>query len=137
MDEMDSALKELTANDLAERLARIRERLPGQTLPKRIEMARVRYGRLYTLAEIRAKVAGTLPRLLLAVRGTRLEPIETYHEHIPDEALLKYDDAFQSGLFSKFWVVTPTYYGDVQVDPWIVAEVSGTDRCAVIAQWGV
>jgi hypothetical protein len=135
MDEMDSGLEELTANDLAERLARIRARLPGQTIPERTEMARVRYGPLYTLADIRANVARTLPRQFLFVRGTRLEPIETYRERIPDEALLKYDDAFQTGLFSKFWVVTPTYYGEAEVDPWIVGEVSGTDRFAVIAQW--
>jgi hypothetical protein len=64
-----------------------------------------------------------------------LEPIEHYRERIPDESLLKYDDAVRSGLFSKFWVATPTYYQERQVDPWIVAEVTGTDRWAVIARW--
>src|SRR5205807_2641746 len=49
--------------------------------------------------------------------------------------LLKYDDAVQSGLFDKFWVATPTYYQERQVDPWIVAEVGGADRWAVIARW--
>lgn len=36
------------------------------------------------------------------------------------EALLKYDDAVRSGLFSKFWVATPTYYQERQMDPWII-----------------
>lgn len=51
--------------------------------------------------------------------------------------MLKYDDAVQSGLFSRFWVATPTYYQERQVDPWIVAEVDGTDRWAVIVRWDV
>ena len=61
--------------------------------------------------------------------------IETYAAPIPDEVLLKYDDAARTGLFSKFWVATPTYYQERQVDPWIVAEVDGADRWAVIARW--
>src|SRR5437879_5920556 len=64
-----------------------------------------------------------------------LELIESYRERIPEHALLKYDDAVQSGLFDKFWVATPTYYQERQVDPWIVAEVGGADRWAVIARW--
>src|SRR5260370_1172496 len=76
-----------------------------------------------------------LPRRLGYVRSGLLEPIESYRERIPDHALLKYDDAVQSGLFDKFWVATPTYYQERQVDPWIVAEVGGADRWAVIARW--
>ncbi len=64
-----------------------------------------------------------------------MEAIEEYRGLIPDEVLLKYDDAERSGLFAKFWVVTPTYYWKCQVDPWIVAEVAGTSLCAVIARW--
>ena len=29
------------------------------------------------------------------------------------------------------------YYQERQVDPWILAEVAGTDRYVVIAQWDV
>jgi hypothetical protein len=43
----------------------------------------------------------------------------------------------QSGLFSKFWVATPTYQKERQVDPWIVAEIKSTEFYAVIAQWDV
>ena len=63
-----------------------------------------------------------------------IDPIEEYRGLIPDEALLKYDDAAQSGLFSKFWVVTPTYYWKRQIDPWMLAEVVGTDLCALIVR---
>ena len=77
-----------------------------------------------------------LPRRFGYVRSAVLEPIESYRERIPDHALLKYDDAVQSGLFDKFWVATPTYYQERQVDPWIVGEIGGgADRWAVIARW--
>jgi hypothetical protein len=121
--------------DEAARIRAIRSHLPGQMLRERIEMASVCYGPLYTWREIRLKVAETLPWRIGFVRSTTVEPIETYREHIPDEALLKYDDAVRSGFFSKFWVATPRYYEQRQVDPWIVGEVTGAELCAVIAQW--
>lgn len=128
---------DFTPTDITARVREIRHRLPGQLLRERIEMAQVSYGPLYTLAEIRQKVGEVLTRRMGYVRGAVLEPIETYSQRIPDDALLKYDDAVRSGLFSKFWVASPTYYQERQADPWIVGEVIGTDRCAVLAQWGV
>ena len=138
MDQMHPASVESPAPvDIGTRVRTIRERLPGQMLRARMEMAQLCYGPLYSLAEIRQRVGEVLPRRVGYIRGAALEPIESYREPIPDEALLKYDDAARSGLFSKFWVATPTYYQERQVDPWIVAEVAGTDRWAVIAQWDV
>jgi hypothetical protein len=128
-------MQELMSADTATRLREIRSRLPGQMLHERLETAQLNYGPLYSLAEIRQRVGEVLPRRLGYVRSAVLEPIETYRERIPDESLLKYDDAVRSGLFSKFWVATPTYYQERQVDPWIIAEVLGTDRWAVIARW--
>lgn len=125
------------ATDPTTRAREIRSRLPGQMLSHRLEMAALYYGPLYSLAEIRQNVGSVLPRRLGYVRGASLEPIETYASAIPDEALLKYDDAARSGLFSKFWVATPTYYQERQVDPWIVAEVDGSDRWVVVARWDV
>jgi hypothetical protein len=136
MDQMASTQVTTSAPvDVASRLRSIRATLPGQMLRQRIEMASVCYGPLYTKADVRQKVAETLPRRVGFVRGAVLEPIESYREAIPDDALLKYDDALRSGLFARFWVATPTYYEQRQVDPWIIGEVAGTDRCAVIAQW--
>jgi hypothetical protein len=123
------------AVDHAARLAGIRARLPGQVLRQRIEMATVCYGPLYTLAEVRRRVGESLPYRFGFIRGATLEPIEDYREAIPDEALVKYDDAGATGLFTRFWVATPTYYEERQVDPWILGEVEGTERFAVIAQW--
>jgi len=34
-------------------------------------------------------------------------------------------------------VATPTYYQERQMDPWIIGEVIGSDRWAVVAQWDV
>ena len=126
---------DLMSSETVSRVREIRSRLPGQMLQERLETAQLTYGPLYTLAEIRQRVGEALPRRLGYVRSAVLEPIETYRERIPDESLLKYDDAVRSGLFSKFWVATPTYYQERQIDPWIVAEVTGTDRWAVIARW--
>jgi hypothetical protein len=121
--------------DMAERLLAIRLRLPGQAVRERVAMACAAHGPLYTMSLIRERVAETLPFRLGYVRSMVVEPIEEYREGIPDEALLKYDDAQRSGLFSKFWIVTPTYYLQRQIDPWIVGEVAGSNLCAVIASW--
>jgi hypothetical protein len=122
--------------DLATRVREIRHRLPGQRLRERLELARLTYGRLYSREEVARKVAETLPQRLGFVRRAVFEPIETYQGYIPDEALLKYDDALRSGLFSTFSVVTPTYFAEKQVDPWIVGQLDGApDLYAVIAQW--
>ena len=124
-----------TPPDVDARVRAIRARLPGQVLRERLEMAQLCHGPLFTLAEIRQKVGQTLPRRTGYVRGAALASIEEYRHTIPDDALLKYDDAVKSGLFAKFWVATPTYYQERQVDPWIIGEVAGADRYAVIAQW--
>jgi hypothetical protein len=114
----------------------VRARLPGQMLHQRTESAQLTYGPLYTLAEVRQRVGEALPRRFGYVRGAVLEPIESYRQPIPDHALLKYDDAAQTALFDKFWIATPTYYQERQVDPWIVGEIGGgADRWAVIARW--
>jgi hypothetical protein len=120
---------------VADRLRAIRGRLPGQMLKERLENAALHYGPLYSMAEVRTRIGETLPRRLGYVRSAAVELIETYSRRIPDEALLRYDDAVQSGLFSRFLVATPTYYQERQLDPWIVAEVAGTERWVVIAQW--
>jgi hypothetical protein len=121
--------------NVAERVRAIRLRLAGQAVTERIELARISYGPLYTIGLVRERVAETLPTRIGYVRSTVMEPIEQYIGLIPDAVLLKYDDAERTGLFAKFWVVTPTYYWKSQIDPWIVAEVAGTMLCAVIARW--
>jgi hypothetical protein len=126
---------ETVSVDTAERLLAIRLRLPGQAVRERVDMARAAHGPLYTMGLVRERVAQTLPVRLGYVRSTVVEPIEEYREEIPDEALLTYDDAKRSELFSKFWIVTPTYYRERQIDPWIVGEVTGSKLCAVIASW--
>ena len=134
---MEPTTSVAAATDPSARARAIRARLPGQMLSHRLEMAALCYGPLYSLAEVRHNVGAVLPRRIGYVRGATLEPIESYASPIPDEALLKFDDAARTGLFSKFWVATPTYYQERQVDPWIVAEVDGSDRWAVIARWDV
>jgi hypothetical protein len=135
---MNSAMHgvETVPTDAAERVRSIRFRLPGQAVNERLEMARVAYGPLYTLGLIRERVAETLPIRAGYIRSAVIEAIDEYRGSISDEALLKYDDAERSGLFSEFRVVTPTYYRQPQVDPWLVAQIAGTKLWAVIARWG-
>ena len=130
-----STIIDETFPDVATRLHAIRSRLPGQMRAERVKEAELRYGSLYTLAEIRRKVSETLAMRAGFIRSAVLDPIEAYAEAIPDEALLKYDDAERSGLFDKFLVATPRYYESRQTDPWIVGRVTGTERYAVIAYW--
>jgi hypothetical protein len=122
---------------LIDRAERVRRRLPGQMRQERLEQARLRFGPLYTREEIAVRVAETLPRRFGYVRSAGFEPIEDYVAPIPPDALVKYDDARLTELFGKFLVVTPRYYEQPQVDPWIVAEVVGSGRFVVIAQWDV
>ena len=100
MESRTTTPPDATAIDVAARIRAIRARLPGQLLRERLEMAQLDYGPLYSLAEVRQRVGEVLPRRLGYVRGATLEPIEQYREPIPDEALLKFDDAVQSGIFS-------------------------------------
>jgi len=124
-----------TPSDISARARDVARRLPGQARRQRLDTARLEYGPLYALAEIHQRVAQTLPQKLGFIRRAVFQPIESYQGLIPDEALIKYDDATRSGLFSAFTVVTPTYFSQKQVDPWIVAQVDGAELYAVIAQW--
>jgi hypothetical protein len=119
----------------AERVRAIRARLPGQVLRERMETAAALYGPLYTRPEIERRVAETLPARFPQRRVAMLEPIEMYRDRIPDAALLNFGEASDSGLFSRFWIARPGYRSEAQADPWIIGEVSGADRYAVIAQW--
>jgi hypothetical protein len=85
--------------------------------------------------ELRARIAGSLPWTFGSVRCARLEPIEDTEIVIPDEILVKYDDALQLGLFSRFMVARAAYYLAPQPNPWLVAEVAGSERWVAIARW--
>jgi hypothetical protein len=114
----------------------IRASLPGQVLCERLDAARLQYGELYSLADIRRHVIATLPWRLANPRTARVEPVGAYAARIPDEALLKYDDAVKTRLFSAFFVVSPAYdHAEPGPDPWIIGEVADTGLYAVIAQW--
>ena len=123
------------AEEGVQRARAVRATLPGQVGRERVQTARATYGPLYTRDEAQRRIGESLPRKLGHLRSAVLEPIEEYGDHIPDEALLKYDEAHASGLFARFWVATPTYLRDRQVDPWILGEVAGAPLYAIIARW--
>jgi hypothetical protein len=124
-----------SATAAAERVRQIRARLPGQVRRERIETARALYGTLYGLTELQQKIGQTMTPRWGQRRTARLEPIESYEDAIPDEALLKFDDAQRTGLFTAFHVATPAYTKGQEVDPWLVGQLTDCSLYAVIAQW--
>lgn len=122
--------------DQRERVHDIRAGLPGQARQARLMTASMLYGPLCSLDELHRRIAQTLPSRFGCVRRARISPIEQSEALIPDDVLLKYDDAKQIGVFSRFLVATPTYWFGADGDPWLVANVAGTDRWAVIGRWG-
>ncbi len=127
---------DLDALEAGFRVRRIRDRLFGQTLGQRIAQARARYGRVYTLAELRAAAR---PRR--RARGRRfdrgfMESLEAYQGPIPDDALLRYDDASETAWFSRFYVVAPASSGRERPTRWIVGELrGGVELYAIVARW--
>ena len=73
---------EVAAAENTARAREIRRRLPGQMLEERLETARLYFGPLHTLDEIRTRVARTLSHRIGFVRGATLEPImeKLYHQ---------------------------------------------------------
>ena len=136
MESHDSPVHEIPTVEGNERARRVRAGLRGQVVRERIDTATAYHGALYTLAEIQQKVGDTLPISVGARRSAVLEPLDDYRaERIPDDVLLKYDDARASGLFSSFWVATPVYRAQRQPDPWLLGEVADTSLYAVVAHW--
>ena len=121
--------------DRHERARDIRAKLPGQARQERLVTATLLYGSLAALETLHRRIARTLPSRVGSIRRTKVHSIEDAETIIPDDALLKYDDAAQLELFSRFVIVTPAYWFGEEGGPWLVANVAGTDRWAVIARW--
>ncbi|HET7342120.1 MAG TPA: hypothetical protein VFL90_11695 [Methylomirabilota bacterium] len=120
-------------HELQARVRDIRAGLPGQLRQQRLRTAALLYGPLYSLDEVHARLARTLPWRWGWLRRVRVEAIERADTLLPDEVLLAYDDAVQAGVFSRFLVATPSYYWRAAAEFWLVAEVQGTGRWAILA----
>jgi len=121
-------------HELRSRARSVRAGLPGQLRRQRLTTASLLYGPLCSLDEIHARVARTVPWRFGWVRRAKVASIEQSDLLLSDALLLKYDDAAGLSLFSRFLIVTPAYYWMAQGEPWLVAEVDGTERWAVIAR---
>jgi len=119
--------------DVHARVRDIRAGLPGQLRQQRLQTASLLYGPLYSLDEVHQRIAGSLPFRFGALRRVRVVPIERADVLLPDDMLLAYDDAFRSGVFARFLVATPAYYWRAQTGAWLVAQVDGTTRWAILA----
>jgi hypothetical protein len=122
-------------HNLEARIRDIRAGLPGQLRRQRLKTASLVFGPLYSLDEIHRRIARTLPFRFGGVRRVRVTPIEQAELLIPEDVLLRYDEAVQAGVFSRFLVATPAYYWWPTRDAWLLAAVAGTDRWAVLAHW--
>jgi hypothetical protein len=121
--------------NLAARAQEIRAGLPGQLRQQRLSTASLLYGRLGSQDDVRAQIARSLPWRPGAIRRARLETLQQTEVVIPDEVLVKYDDAVQLGLFSHFMVGRAAYYFTVQGPCWLVAEIADSERWVAIARW--
>jgi hypothetical protein len=117
------------------RLHDIRAGLPGQLRRARLTTASLVYGPLSSLESMHRRIAHTLPWRLGGLRRTKVTPIAEADVAIPDDVLLKYDDAAQLGVFSQFLIVRPAYYWSPRGSCWLVACVAESERWAVIASW--
>src|SRR5437016_13155455 len=95
---------------------------------------------IQTNATIQPPAAGTAARgqeirrrLPGQARRQRLDTARL--EYGPLYSLAEIQQRVAQTLFSAFRVVTPAYFSQKQVDPWIVAQVDGAELYAVIAQW--
>ena len=125
----------MTERGLRERAREIRANLPGQLRRERLATAGLLYGPLRSLDELHHLLARTLPWRPGYLRRLSVVPIERADTLLPDEVLVTYDDAAQLGIFSRFLVAIPAYYWWPCGDPWLIAEVDGTERWAVLARW--
>jgi hypothetical protein len=133
---MSAGFEAESEGDVRARIRYIRAGLPGQLRQERLATAALLYGPLCSLDEVHRRIARTLPRVLGSVRRVRIAPVDQCDVVLPDHVLLKYDDAVQLGVFSRFLVATPAYFWSARGDPWLVAEVEGTERWAFIVKWG-
>lgn len=127
---------DLDGLEAAAQVRRIRDGLPGQTVGDRIAQARARYGRVYTEAELRAAAGPRWRAWFSRFARDVMQPLEAYQAPIPDDALLRYDDASDTAWFSRFCVVAPASAGRDRPARWIVGQLRGSaERYAIVARW--
>ena len=139
MVRVDGVLPDVSGRDALEdgfRVRRIRDRLFRPPLEERLARVRARYRRVLTLPRLRAAAS---PRRGKGVRRSErgfMEALDGYEGPISDDALLRYDDAWETGAFSQFWVVRPARSGRDRGMRWMVGELrGGLDLYAIVAQW--
>ncbi len=107
----------------------------GQTLGERIAHAQARYGRVYTLAELRAATCPGWQAWFSRLKRQVMEPLEAYQAPNPDDGLLRYEDASETAWFSRFCVVAPASAGRDRPSRWIVGQLRGVELYAIVARW--
>jgi hypothetical protein len=125
----------MITRDVHARARDIRAGLPRQLRHYRLKTASLLYGPLYDLDEVHRQIARTLPFRFGCVRRVQVVPIERSDTFIPDEVLLRYDEAVQAGVFGRFLIATPAYYWSCQGDAWLIGVVDGTTQWAILARW--
>jgi len=84
--------------------------------------------------EMHQRIARTLPFVTGGWRRVRMTPIERTDLVLPDDVLLAYDEAARAGVFGRFFIATPAYWWRPQGGAWLVADVDGTTRWAIVAR---
>jgi len=117
------------------KVAEIRQDLAGQQTRGRWDLAEAQFGLIMDIGTLRDRIRKTIPFRLFNVRHVDWEDIGSYTGHIPDQALLKYEEARRTGLFRCFKVAAPMYstFNPVS-DPWLLGYVDPS-HAIVLAYW--
>lgn len=121
-------------------LREIRNGLKGQKVWTHHSNIAAQFGKVYSWNELFHRIRKSIPSKLFRTRDTHFLLINDYPRFIPDEALLKYHTARQTGYFGAFFVIEPVYATEYRHlpanDPWIIARIGiSGDQYVVIAQW--
>lgn len=113
---------------------RVRQKLPGQVAQSRRALAEAQYGLAMSQRELHDKIRRSIRARFGFERSSSGVGITSYTRFIPDEALLKYQEAKDSGFFDRFTIEWPTYDSKQAPDPYLVGWLDG-DTAIVLAYW--
>lgn len=120
----------------AARAAKVRAAMTGQAVAAKRQETELRFGRIYSRRDLVEAVRQSVPMRLFRQRAVEWERLENYTRFVPDAALLRYQEAYESGLFVAYSVLWPTYAARPAKDPWLVGWVNiSLTEGVVLAYW--
>jgi hypothetical protein len=112
-------------SEVLDRVKKIRAALPN--LAPNLEVAAAQFGLQVPARAVHQHARRALPFKFFSRRGSTWWTVDHFRGSVPDQALLKYDEAKRTGLLTHFYVVVPmrstARYEFAPRDPWLVGSV--------------